>query len=97
MRTGVKGPGWSPNPFHVLFLNIFGAQGRAQLVSRLQVHLPLGLQRWKAELIAALKRLSRFLADEGRADLVPGPLLLLQSSEVLACESAVYAVTDGVP
>ena len=73
LMTGVKGPSWSPNPFRVLFLDIFGAQGRAQLVSKLQVHPPLGLQRWKAELTAALKRLSRFLAGRGRAELVPGP------------------------
>ena len=65
-------------PF-VSFFNVFGAQGRAQLVSKLQVHPPLRLQRWKAELRAPLKRLSRFLAGQGRADLTPGPLLLLQS------------------
>lgn len=69
------------------FFNIFGAQGRAQLVSKLQVHPPLGLQRWKAELIAALKRLSRFLAGRGRAELVPGPSSTPERGSVGMCTS----------
>ena len=87
LMTGVKGPSWSPNPFRVLFLDIFGAQGRAQLVSKLQVHPPLGLQRWKAELTAALKRLSRFLAGRGRAELVPGPSSYSRARSVGMCSS----------
>ena len=74
----VKGLGWSPSPSDVLF-NIFGAQGRAQVISKLQVHLPLGLQRRKAELSAAVRRLAKWLAGHGRADLIQVPYLLLQS------------------
>lgn len=78
LGVGVKGLGWSLSPFDVLF-NILGAQGRAQVVSKLQVYLPLGLQRRKAELAVAVKRLAKSLAGHGRADLIQVPYLLLQS------------------